>query len=235
VRSLAVLRRKWPASSKALLAAACACGLVAFGLTRGYESRITATRPDVGPPVSVVVAAGDVTRGATLDEGSVTTTAVPRSLMPPGALTQTARAVGRVVLTDLADGEVVTGTRLAARAAGPVAALVPPGEQAFVVPTGVPAGAIVAGDHIDVLATFGGANAHTETVATGLEVLSVLAPAQDGGALSVGAGATSGEQLVLIVLPDQAESLAYATSFGEISVTIDGATEVMPSATPSAA
>jgi Flp pilus assembly protein CpaB len=98
----------------------------------------------------------------------------------------------------------------------------------------VPAGAIVPSDHVDVLATFGGAHAHTETVATGLEVLSVLAPSE-GGALSVGAGAASGEQLVLIVQPDQAEGLAYATSFGEISVTIEGASEVMPSAAPSAA
>ena len=235
MRSLSVLRRKWPASSKALLAAACACGLVAFGLTRGYESRLAATRPDVGPPISVVVAAGDLARGATLDEGSVTTSTVPRSLVPPGALTRTTRAIGRVVLTDLAKGEVVTATRLASPSAGPVAALVPPGEQAFVVPTGVPAGAIVAGDHVDVLATFGGAHAHTETVATGLEVLSVLAPAGGGGALSVGPGATTGEQLVLIVQPDQAEGLAYATSFGEISVTIVGASDAMPSASPSAA
>lgn len=208
---------------------------MAFGLTRGYESRLAATRPDVGPPVSVVVAAADLSRGATLDEGSVATSTVPRSLVPPGALTQASRAIGRVVLTDLAAGEVVTATRLASPSAGPVAALVPPGEQAFVVPTGVPAGSIVAGDRVDVLATFGGTHPHTETVATGLEVLSVLAPAGDGGTLSVGTGATSGEQLVLVVRPDQAEGLAYATSFGEISVTIVGASEATPSATPSAA
>ena len=201
------------------------CGMLAFGLMRGYAVRLAATRPDAGPPVSVVVAAAHITRGSTLSADDLRVEPMPTAFVPPGALTRDAQAVGRVAVSDVAEGEVLTRTRVSAAGVGPVASLVPPGLRAFVVPSGVPAGAIVSGDVIDVLVTFGGAHAHSETVATGLQVLSVIAPS----AGSVAPGETGGESLVLLVRPDQAEGLAYATSFGDISVTVAGSEAAAPS------
>ncbi len=228
----AFLRRKWPVSSKVFLALAVVCALLASALMHGYATKLAAASSGGGQPVTVVVAAADLSRGTTLASSSVRLEQMPTAFAPPGALTSSAQAAGRVLVADAAEGEVLTVTRVSVAGAGPVAALVPAGLRAFVVSSGLPAGAVVSGDRVDVLATFGGAHAHTETVATELEILSVL-PAPAGGSMSV--GGTGGEQLVLLVRSDQAEGIAYASSFGDISVTVAASEEVMPSAAPSAA
>ena len=110
-----------------------------------------------------------------------------------------------------------------------MAALVPEGLRAVVVPSGAPAGTIRAGDRIEVYATYGGGRPHTELVATGLEVVRVLA---GGTASGSGIGGTStgdpGVALVLLVDGDAAERLAYARAFGQLQVAILG-----PEASPS--
>jgi hypothetical protein len=78
------------------------------------------------------------------------------------------------------------------------------------------------GDRIAVLATYGGGHPHTETVASDLEVLMVLEPGSGGG-LAPSSGEAASTQLVLLVSPDVAESLAYAIAFGTLAVAIDAA------------
>lgn len=224
--------RRWPREARISAGLALLSGLAAFALVQGYVGRIEASRPALGPPVPVVVAALDLLRGATLDDDMVQVRQVPGEFAPPGAIGDPADARGRVLVSPLAAGEPVTVTRLAAPHAGPVAALVPSGLRAFVVATDVPAQAVRAGDRVDVLATFGGGRPHTETVATALEVLSVLGSGQTD-ALS---GAPSdAPRLVLLVSPDEAERLAYAGAFGDLSVTIAGTDEGVTAAAPSAA
>lgn len=214
--------RRWPRPARVTAVLALVCGLAAFGLVQGYVARVEASRPELGAPVPVVVAASDLARGTTLSADSLQVQQVPGEFAPPGALRDPGDAEGRVLVSPLAAGEPVTGTRLAAPKAGPVAALVPPGLRAFVVATDIPPEAVRAGDRVDVLATFGGGRPYTETVATGLEVLSVLGSGQTD-ALS---GAPSdAPRLVLLVSPDVAERLAYAGAFGDLSVTIAGADE----------
>lgn len=211
--------RRWSRRSKAMLVLAAACGLGAFGMVRGYEARLAALRPVVGAPVPVVVAAHPLVRGAVLGEDSLRLQQVPAAFAPPGALRSIAEAVGDTLVSDLAEGEAVTRTRVGT-AGGPVAAQVPSGLRAFVVPSGMPAGSVRAGDHVDVLATFGGPRPYSDTVASGLEVLSVLEAEQAGFAAS-GSGA-DGPSLVLLVTPDTAERLAYAKAFADLTVTIAG-------------
>jgi Flp pilus assembly protein CpaB len=91
-------------------------------------------------------------------------------------------------------------------------------------------GAVRAGDHVDVLGTFGAGGAgqpHTETVAEGLEVLFVLGSGepgdQSGGDLSLdvsGAGAGSAVTLIVLVAPYQEEKLAFARAFANLEVAI---------------
>ena len=225
------LGRRWPRAARISAALALLSGLAAFAMMQGYVERIEASRPALGPPVPVVVAAGDLSRGATLAADAVQVRQVPSEFAPPGAIADPADVQGRVLVSALAAGEPVTFTRLAAPRTGPVAALVPPGLRAFVVATDVPPQAVRAGDRVDVLATFGGGRPHTETVATALEVLSVLGSGQTD-ALS-GASSES-PRLVLLVSPDVAERLAYAGAFGELSVTIEGGDEGVTAAAPSA-
>jgi hypothetical protein len=69
---------------------------------------------------------------------------------------------------------------------------------------------------VDVLATFGGPRPYTDTVASGLEVLSVLDA--DEGAFA--AGGSSGPSLVLLVGPEVAEEPAYAAAFADLAVAV---------------
>jgi len=199
-------------------------GVLAFALVQGYTRRVEALHPDVGPTVPVTVAAAALPRGTVLSEAMLRTTSVPESYAPPGAIASPVAAAGRVLTTDVAAGEALTATRLAAPRTGPVAALVPSGLRAVVVPTDLPGAAIRSGDRVELYATYGGGHAHTELVASGLDVLRVLAPSSGGGiAGSVPSGsATGGVSLVLLVDPDAAERLAYARTFGALEVAILG-------------
>jgi Flp pilus assembly protein CpaB len=214
-----MFRRRWSPKSKALSLLAVACGVASFALFAGYERRLEALRPVVGAQVPVVVAAQDLTRGTVLAADAVRVVRIPSAFAPPGALRSIEQAVGGTLASDLAEGEAVTATRVGT-AGGPVASLVPSGLRAFIVPSGMPPGTIRTGDRVDVLATFGGPHPHTETVATGLEVLRLL-EVGDAGATLVASGDVAGPSLVLLVSPETAEDLAYATAFAEIAVTID--------------
>jgi len=207
--------RRWSLRSKALLALALAAGAASFSLVRGYASELEALRPSTGDPVPVVVAAVDLARGSALAEGDLRVERVPSSYAPPGAVGSVEGAVGKTLVADLAEGEALTRTRIGA-AGGPVASLVPSGLRAFVVPAGVPAGVVRAGDRVDVLATFGGPHPYTDTVGSGLEVLTVVE--EEAGAFE--ASGSGGPSLVLLVSPDTAEHLAYATAFAQLSIAI---------------
>lgn len=212
-----MFRRRWSRRSKLLLGLAAVCGLASFALVRGYEARLEALRPAVGPSVPVVVATQTLARGIVLTEGALEVERMPSAFAPPGALRSPEEALGSTLASDLAPGEVLTRTRLGA-ASGPIASLVPSGLRAVTVPSGMPAGAVRAGDRVDVLATFGGPRPYSETTATGLEVLMVLDPPRE----TFSAGGAEGPTLVLLVSPDAAERLAYAKAFATITVVVAG-------------
>jgi pilus assembly protein CpaB len=224
--------RRWPRAARISAGLALLSGLAAFALVQGYVGRVEASRPALGPPVAIVVAAADLSRGVTLDADALQVRRIPAEFVPPGAISDPTDAQDRVLVSALAAGEPVTATRLAAPHTGPVAALVPPGLRAFVVATNVPPQAVRAGDRVDVLGTFGGGRPHTETVATALEVLSVLGSGQTD---ALSGGPSDGPRLVLLVSPGEAERLAYAAAFGDLSVTIAGTDEGVIAAAPSAA
>jgi Flp pilus assembly protein CpaB len=220
-----VFRRKLPRSSLVFLCLAVAAGLLAALSMRGYARRLEATRPDVGPPREVVTASVTLTRGATLTADMVRAGTMPSAFVPPGAETDVGAVVGRVLSSDVAAGEVLTRSRLSGTEAGPVAAIVPEGLQAFVIASTLPADAVRPGDHVDVLAAFGGGRPHVETAAVGVEVGGVLAPAQGGGiAGGVEAiGQLGAPSLVLLVDPDTAERLAFAVAFAKLTVVVEPA------------
>jgi Flp pilus assembly protein CpaB len=208
-----VVFRRWSTRSKAFGVLAIAAGAGSFTLVRGYAAELEALRP--GDPRPVVVAAAPLERGVVLTEDALRVERVPSAYAPPGAFGSVAGAAGRTLVSDLAEGEAVTRTRLGG-AGGPVAAQLESGLRAFVVRAGVPAGVLRPGDLVDVIATFGGPRPYSDTVGSGLEVLSIVE--DDGGTFE--ASGAGGPSLVLLVTPDVAERLAHAAAFGEISVSI---------------
>lgn len=223
------MRKRRRGRPRAYLVAAAVMATLATVLLHGIVSGSGHAVAAAGPEVSVVVAARPVARGTALTRQDLRLGRMPGAYAPPGALAEVSKAAGRVVLADLAPGEVVTETRLARVRAGPVASLVPRGLRAFAVPTSLPLGAVVAGDRVDVLATYNQGQPHSEMAVESVEVLFVLAPSSsaapgDGLGLDAsGAGVPPPVTLVLLVSPDQETSLAYARAFASLEVTINPA------------
>jgi pilus assembly protein CpaB len=213
-------RRRLPRSTKVFLALAIVCGTAAFAIVRGYAAKLEALRPAVGPPVPVVVAARPVTRGAILAEDDLEVASAPEAFVPSVAVGTLDEVAGRITLTDLAVGEVVTSTRLAGDRTGPISALVPPGLRAVAVSVTAGIDGLVAGDRVDVIATYGGDRAYAETVGEALEVLRAPGGAEADDPFA-GAGGR-GAALVLLVDPDTAEQLARASAFAALSIAVVG-------------
>ena len=225
-----LFRRKLPRSSFVLVSISVACAAAAALVMRAYVHRIDVVRPDGGPPMSVLAAAEDVQRGAALTQDALEVVTVPSRFAPPGAMRDLTRATGRIVVADIAAGEIITQLRLAGAHAGPTAALVPPGMRAVQVPVAGAVG-VKPGDLVDVIATFGGGGAHTEVAGEALEVLAVD---RGGGGGSFGAttAPTSGSVgLVLLVSPADAERLAFASAFATLSIAVRGPDDSVPGET----
>jgi pilus assembly protein CpaB len=213
-------RRRLPRSTKVFLALAIVCGTAAFVIVRGYAAKLEALRPAVGPSVPVVVAARSVARGAILGENDLEMASIPEAFVPSVAVATVDEVTGRVTLTDLAVGEVVTSTRLAGDRTGPLAALVPPGLRAVAVSVTAAIDGLAAGDRVDVIATYGGSRAYAETVGEALEVLRAPGDAEADDPFA-GAGG-HGAAIVLLVDPDTAEQLARASAFAALSIAVVG-------------
>jgi Flp pilus assembly protein CpaB len=223
------MRRRRPKPSRLYLIGAALMAAMAAVLLHGYLTAARAARTRAGPEVAVVVAARPIQRGTVLLPSQLQVVRMPRQYAPPGSIQSVETATGRVALADLAPHEVVTETRLARVRAGPVASLVPRGLRAFAVPTSLPAGAVVAGDRVDVLATYASGQPHSEVAVEGIEILFVLGPGTSenaGGALGLdaaAAGAGEATTLILLVSPDQEERLAFARAFASLEVAIEPA------------
>jgi len=207
--------RRWSLRSKALALLAIAAGIGSFAIVRGYAAELDALQPGLDDRVPVVVADRALSRGAVLADGDLRVEKVPSAYAPPGAYATAGGVVGRSLATDLAAGEAVTRTRVGG-AGGPVASLVTSGLRAFVVASGLPPDVLEPGDRVDVIATFGGPRPYTDTVGSGLEVLSIV----EDDAETFQAGGSTGPSLVLLVSEQTAEELAHATAFGRITVTV---------------
>ncbi|HXF35714.1 MAG TPA: RcpC/CpaB family pilus assembly protein, partial [Actinomycetota bacterium] len=81
------------------------------------------------------------------------------------------------------------------------------------------------GDLVDVVATYGAPDPHVETPAAGVEVLAVLGadgPAGGGGLLGSPGGEGANTRVVVLVTPETAELLAFASAFAELDLSLRG-------------
>ena len=222
-----LFRRKLPRSSFVLLSIAVVTALLAGLAMRAYARHVDVARPDGGPPTDVVSVTTPVARGSVLTADALAVVSVPARFAPVGAVRSVERATGRIAVADLAAGEVLTQLRLAGARSGPTASLVPAGMRAVQIPVSAAAG-VKPGDLVDVIATFGGGGAHTEVAGEALEVLVVD---RGGGGASFGgaASAPSGDVgLIVLVTPDVAERLAFASAFATLSVAVRGPGDLVP-------
>ena len=69
-------------------------------------------RPTSADLVDVIVASADLPAGSTLTEQDLAVDAIPADYVPPGAVTDPADALGRMIASGIATGEPLTRSRL---------------------------------------------------------------------------------------------------------------------------
>lgn len=194
------------ARHRGLLAAGLAAAAVATGLT--------VLAPTTEPGVPVLTATRDLAAGMPLTAEDLVATTMPRALVPSGALTEMAGAVGQFVAGPVRRGEPLTDVRLLSsglldRGAGGGGAA----EVAVPVRVAEPAVAALvrAGDRVDVLAAAPEAGPAAAVVATGVRILSVPVLGDDTG---------EGALLIVAASRSAAARLAASAVTGRLSVVL---------------
>lgn len=192
--------RRALARYRVLLAAGLAAAAVLTGLT--------ALAPTTGPTVVILTAARDLRSGAPLTPADLAHTALPRNVVPTGALLEATAALGRLVSGPVRRGEPLTDVRLlgAELISGPTEVAVPvrvfePATAALVRP----------GNRVDVLSAAPEGGPVATVIAADLAVLAVPV-----------LGDTTGEGALLVLAADRptAARLAAAAVSGRLSVVI---------------
>jgi len=179
-----------------------------------------------GNNVSVIVAKEDVPAGAALNdlisEGIFDKQTVPDDLVVPGAVTSLTQLDGRETSAGIVAGEQVTTARLRGGSGRlPGGALgIPEGHQALTIPlesARVVGGAVQAGDHVTMFASFSGSGqsqvAATVSLVPDAKILEVDQPNEDEG---VGEGAGETLLITLALEPRDGLKVVFALEQGSI-------------------
>lgn len=215
------MERKWAIIIAAVL------GLLAVFLTNIYF-RQQETQVQVRE-AQVLVAAKDISRGATIDYDMLAFKMMPLNFIQPGALTSKESAVGKTALATIMAGEQILVTKLAAPGAGlTLAGKTPPGKRAVTISleaASAVGGMIRPADHVDVLAIFS-APAITLTLFQDVLVLAVgqeMVPTEEKKERTrAGQEATSTARMTvtLALTPQQVQILTVAMEQGKIRLTL---------------
>ncbi len=220
------MQRKWAIIVAAVL------GLSAVFLTNIYF-RQRETQVQVRE-ARVLVAAKDISRGATIDYDILAFKTMPVDFIQPGALTSKESAVGKTALATLMAGEQILRTKLTTPGTGLTLAMkTPPGKRAVTI--GLEAASAVGGmirpaDHVDVLAIFANPPI-TLTLFQDVLVLAVgheMVPTEKKERTRLGreAAPTARGTITLALTPQQVQILTVAMQHGKIRLTLRPRMEV---------
>jgi pilus assembly protein CpaB len=167
-------------------------GLLLAGLTGlslyGVSQDVGARQAAASDNSQVVVARSDITTRAVLTAEMLTLQSYPHNLVPAGAVTNPADAVGQTTLSAIPAGAAIVRTQLvAANGRTGASVTLEKGKVLVAFPTTDPltiAGLVRPGDRIDVLATVtsgtGELARKTQTTVQNLEVVDVLTAGREG-------------------------------------------------------
>ncbi|HEV2643478.1 MAG TPA: SAF domain-containing protein [Candidatus Elarobacter sp.] len=195
--------------------------LVTVRIVTGDLGSLHRRAHELGPDISVVLAARDIPLGTTIAPADLRVVRRPSATVAADALRNTGGAVGHIVGVALVRDDVVSARHLVTDINGVVGA----GERAVhvVVKDGFepPVGAVV-----DVLATFDpsvAAGAHpageATIVARGARVMEPSAPAAPEPTTAATPSET-GAGVMLLVTEAEARVVSYAAAIGEVSLAI---------------
>jgi Flp pilus assembly protein CpaB len=195
------LRRHPPVFWLIVVAAA---GL-AWWTTSTANDRASSGAEAYGSLVEVIVTTVDVPAGSTVDSGVTRLAALPRDLVPSGAMSQL--PPGAVARQPMVEGEAVVDARLAPRGATGIAGTLALGERAIAIPLD-PSGTVVEVEHrVDVLATT------DPSASPGRDATRVVA--SDARVVAVG-----DEGIIVAVDEDDAREIATALASAMVTVVV---------------
>ena len=205
-------------------------GLSLYGVSQDSGARVAAAASDTA---TVVVAQSEIPTRSLLTADLLTTKTYPKNLVPAGALTNEADAVGQTTISAIPAGAAVVRSQLTS-ATGRTGASVTleKGKVLVAFPTIDPltlAGLVRPGDRVDVLATLtsgsGEAARKTQTTLQNLEVVDVL---------TTGSNAQKVASLTFIVDHQVALVLKYLRDTqATVDIAVRSRAEVDPTATTS--
>jgi pilus assembly protein CpaB len=208
-------------NNQRLIAALCfaflCSGLFTWQLNRHMGHAKTATAV---PVRTVVVAAKDLAAGEALTIASLSTVTLPASQPLQGLFSKPQDVVGRVLLTPLSSGEMITLHGLASvDAPAGIASTIPNGMRVISVPTTDPsgnAGLLTTGNHIDVFVSYHSDAGAAVVSSLVLQDITILGGAQKG---SSGADPKPSplDTINLLVTAEDAARLTAASALGKLT------------------
>lgn len=188
--------------------------------------------PAVAAPsdtVNVVVSNAVISRGQIVSAGSITTRAWPRGFVPPNAIGDPTKVIGRTALHHILAGEVVIEGKLAEKDAGRgLASLIPEGRRAYAIQTSHVAsnvaGFVLPGNRVDVLLTLRGGprdstgGGSSTTLLQAVEILAVNDRLD--GPDDQKAAPQNRRSVTLLVTPDQASLLDLGQHMGTLTLSL---------------
>ena len=195
-------------------------GFVSFTVYKTLKTKIAA---DNEPGSNVVVAAGDISVGAKLENRDVNVVKFPTANLPAGYYTKPQQVVGRGVVLPISKGEFILPAKLAAENAGSgLPSLIPPGMRAVSVRVNdvvQVAGFVTPGTRVDVLLTGNPVGSNEQLTTTVLANVPVIAAGQKLERNAAGEPQTTAV-ITLLVSPDDAQKLTLASTEGHIQLSL---------------
>jgi Flp pilus assembly protein CpaB len=181
----------------------------------------------------VFVSSGYIPRGTSADlvasNQLIQRTLVKSAQVQVGAIADPSVLHGQVAATDIYPGQQITAADFTGGGVT-IGSQLTQDDRAIAVPVDTAhglTGFLHAGDHVDLLASFGGGNAHSAVSVLAQNVLVLSTPATGGGGLGGGNGSGN---IVLRVSPAIAQAVAYAADNGKVWVTLRPPADAIQSA-----
>ncbi len=218
-----------------MVAASIVTGVLAAVLVRGEIEGIALRDQASLKAVAVVVAARRIAANAALTQADVRVAMVPQGGRTAAAYSSVRAVLGLISRQTLYPGEqLLPGMLVTASSSPNLTDHVPPGMLAMSVlynPVSQAGGALLPGDRVAVLAVLGRGYDGRKVDAAQLimDRVPVLATPRAGLAAfgnAAGAGgsspsATGAQSVILAVTPQQAERIAFASTYGQIELLLD--------------
>jgi len=196
--------------------------LATYGISNYLQNQALIKEKEIVLTKPVVIATQDISIGVKINHTMIQKKEWPIDLIPGGSFSDSVKAIGRVVKTDLVAGEPILTSKLAPDGSiGGVSSLIPPGMRAITVAVNIVsgvAGFILPNTRVDVLTTINPSRSSQAT--TKIILQNVLVLAVDQTYRKNSDDPVTVKSITLLVTPEEAETLTLASTEGRLHLVL---------------